>query len=157
MSTPPAKSNKVKNTEEMTVAVNGKTLYTVQLVHAGELWVKLRKRTLLDDRYYHSLIRTTLSVPDSIANFAKELGYPEELVDDGVIEFLYQSSQIVDAHGVEYATYGDDWETIKRKYTAFIGTPGIDNLWKEVNRAINALERNPDPVTAPGVVSSDPK
>lgn len=126
-------------------------------IAVGDIVVGLRKRTLLDDRYFQSLIRTVISVPNGIIDFAKELGYPEEIVDDELMSFLYQSSQIVKAVGIEYAVYGDDWETIIRKYVAYIATPNIDELWKQVNRAINQLERNPDPITAPGVVSSDPK
>lgn len=159
MNTTHAKSPDKDDTAEMPV-VTSNTVITAQYaayIASGKLEAGLRKRTLLDDRYYHSLVRTVLGVPNGIIAFAEELGYPEKLVDNELIDFLYHSSQVVKSVGVEYVVYGDDWETIKRKYVAYISTPGIDDLWAQINKAINALERSSDPITAPGVVSSNPK
>lgn len=154
----PAKSpNPTAEAEETSTNDATPTPQYAAYVTAGNLAVGLRKRTLLDDRFFQSLYRTVIAMPVSIFDFAAELGYPEKLVDDELVDFLYHSSQVAKSTGVEYAAYGDDWETIKRKYVAYIATPDVDDLWKEVNRAINDLERNPDPITAPGVVSSDPK
>lgn len=124
----------------------------------GWLNAGLRRRTLLAERYFRQLLRVA-AVPGRLVELANEIQYPVQLVDDELTQFLYHSSQIICADGVEYAGYGDDWETIKRKFTAYIATPGIDDLWGEINKAINQLELNPDPVTAPGVDTQklDPK
>lgn len=158
---PPKSPNPPAEAEEIVIDTANSTITAKYAAYItfGRLEVGLRKRTLLDDRYFQSLIRTVISVPNGMIDFAEELGYPEPLVDEEMMDFLYQGSQVVKAVGVEYAAYGDDWEAIKRKYVAYIATPGIDELWKQVNKAINQLERNPDPITAPngGSANTDPK
>lgn len=149
------------DTAEIPVVVSSAPNVTITAKYAvyitsANLAAGLRRRTLLDERYFRQLMRQA-AVSGRLDEFANELGYSAELVDDELTQFLYHSSQIGCSVGVEYASYGDDWGTIKRKFTAYIATPGIDDLWGEINKAINALERNPDPITAPGVVSADPK
>lgn len=127
-------------------------------VTAGKLEVGLRRWTLLDKRIFHQTVRVA-GVEGRVEELAEELGYPSALVDNELLDFLYHSSRALCAVGVEYAAFEDDWETIKRKFKAYIATPGIDDLWTEVNKAINHLDANPNPVTAPGVDTQklDPK
>jgi hypothetical protein len=158
MSMTPAKSS---NEQVVAVVDTANAIITAKydaLVTAGELQVALRRRTILDERYFRQLLRVC-GVAGRLDELAEELGYPAKLVDDELTQFIYHSSQVVKAVGVEYASYTDDWEVIKRKFAGYIATPGIDDLWAEVNRAINTLERNPNPITAPGVDTQalDPK
>jgi hypothetical protein len=139
------------------VSTNGhNTTRYAAFITVGAFRVGLRRRTLLDERFFRTVIRR-LSLPGFLDELSAELGYDVDLVDEELTQFLYQSSQVAYAEGIEFIGFSDSHAEIKRKFAAYIATPGVDDLWAKINLTINELEHNPDPVTAPKVLTTDPK
>jgi hypothetical protein len=147
-----------EDTQEVMIDISKAVITSsyAMFITIGGFEVGLRRRTLLDDLFFQEVIRR-VAHSTCIAELNTEFGYDPDLIDKELTEFLWHSSQIAYAKGVDYITYKDDVAAIKRKFVAYISAPDIYDLWAEINKAINALARNPDPITAPGVVTTDPK
>lgn len=121
--------------------------------------VEVRRRILADDRLYGQWLQLCIA-PDYIPQLAAELACPESVVDEELTHFLYISSQVVCAEGLdfEYVRHGDNGEAIRQKFIAYQLTRH-DELPRLTHRTINLLDANPNPVTAPGVDTQalDPK